>query len=109
MVFQGLNRQEADNVWRPFLDWVAGSPQDFVFETPVGIVDIPARHLWDANYLRKNVPDAVVADDRPGAPEGNVLWAGDHGQVGFAKGSQTDDTPSREDDSKPLPGKDLRH
>ncbi len=83
MVFQGLNRQEADNVWRPFQDWVAGAPQDFVFEEPVKVVDIPARHFWDASYMKKNHPDVVVADDRPGAPEGNVLWAGDHGQAAF--------------------------
>jgi hypothetical protein len=32
----------------------------------------------------------VVADDRPGAPEGNVLWAGDAGQAGqFLHGYQS--------------------
>jgi FAD/FMN-containing dehydrogenase len=29
------------------------------------------------------VPAAVVTDDRPGAPAGNVWWAGDQNQVGF--------------------------
>jgi FAD binding domain len=28
MVSHGLDRQQAENVWQPFLDWVAGSPQD---------------------------------------------------------------------------------
>ncbi len=83
MVFQGMNRQQADVVWRPFLDWVTGSPDDFTIETPVRSVDIPARHFWDARYLKKTHPEFVVADDRPGAPEGNFFWNGDHGQVGF--------------------------
>ena len=82
MVFQGLNRQQAANVWRPFLDWVAGSPQDFSIEKEVTILDVPARHFWNAELLRKNAPAAIVSDDRPGAPEGNFLWAGDLGQAG---------------------------
>jgi hypothetical protein len=35
VVFQGLNRQQAEEVWRPFLEWVAKAPQDFAWETPV--------------------------------------------------------------------------
>jgi FAD/FMN-containing dehydrogenase len=82
MVFQGLTRQQAQNVWRPFLDWVGGSPRDFSIEGEVAIVEVPARHLWNAELLRKNAPAAIVSDDRSGAPEGNFLWAGDLGQVG---------------------------
>ena len=82
MVFQGLNRQQAEDVWRPFLDWVASSPQDFAWETPVWIVDLPARHFWDAKFLKQNAPEFIVVDDRPGAPEGNFFWAGDRGEVG---------------------------
>ena len=81
MVFHGLNRQVAAELWRPLLDWVAGSPQDFSMERQV-ILEIPAQHLWDYESLRQKVPDAIVSDDRPGAPEGNFFWAGDHGQVG---------------------------
>jgi FAD/FMN-containing dehydrogenase len=82
MVFHGLNRQQAEGVWQPFLDSLAGSPRDFVFETPAVIAEIPARHFWDAHYLKQNYPLLILADDRPGAPEGNFLWAGDAGQVG---------------------------
>jgi len=82
MVFQGLNRQQADSDWRPFMDWVANSPEEFVIEAPLFIVDIPARHFWEAAYIKKNYPQFIVADDRPGAPEGNMFWIGDSGQVG---------------------------
>ncbi|HYV32783.1 MAG TPA: FAD-dependent oxidoreductase, partial [Candidatus Binatia bacterium] len=82
MVFQGLDRQQAASVWRPFLDWVAGSPQDFSMEKPVMIVEVPARHFWDAEAIKKNLPGVIVSDDRPGAPESNFFWAGDGDQAG---------------------------
>ena len=83
MVFQGLDRQQAESVWHPFLDWVADSPHDFSIQSPVTLVDVPARHFWNAELIRVNLPSVIVSDDRPGAPEGNFLWAGDHGQVGW--------------------------
>jgi hypothetical protein len=82
MVFQSLTRQQAANVWRPFLDWVIGSPQDFSVEQEVLMVGVPARQLWNAEAIRKNRPTTIVFDDRPGSPEDNFFWAGDHGQVG---------------------------
>jgi FAD/FMN-containing dehydrogenase len=82
MVFQGLDRQQVASVWRPFLDWVGDSPQDFAVENALSIAEVPARHLWNAELLRKNQPAVIISDDRPGSPEGNFLWAGDHGQVG---------------------------
>jgi FAD/FMN-containing dehydrogenase len=82
MVFQGLNRQQAAGVWRPFLDWVADSPQDFSIEKEVVIVDVPATHFWDAEHLKRNLPTAIVSDDLPGAPAGNFLWSGDQEQAG---------------------------
>jgi hypothetical protein len=82
MTFQGLNPQQAQEVWRPFVDWVAKAPQDFAWETPLQIVALPAQQLWDAKFLKQNAPGLIVADDRPGAPEGNFLWAVDQGQPG---------------------------
>jgi len=83
MVFQGLDRQQADRVFRPFMDWVTKSPEDFVIEKRLKVIDIPARHFWDAAYMKKNHPQFIVADNRLNAPEGNVFWAGDGSQVGF--------------------------
>lgn len=82
MVFQGLNRQRAENVWRPFMEWVAKSPEDFEIEAPLMAVDIAARHFWDATFMKRNHPQFIVADDRPGASEDNIFWRGDGGQVG---------------------------
>ncbi len=81
MVFQGLTQHDAERVWRPFFDWVARAPGEFVVAAAPFIAAVPARKYWDARFL-KQLPGIVVADDRPGAPEGNVAWAGDIGQAG---------------------------
>jgi hypothetical protein len=82
LIFQGLSQQQAETIWRPFLDWAAASPQDFTVVGAPLIGAVPARRFWDPTFLR-SVPGIVVGDDRPGAPEGNVLWAGNVGEAGW--------------------------
>ena len=83
MVSQGLDKQQAENVWRPFLDWVRAAPKDFTpSEAPV-IGSIPARNWWDADYRRKNLPNTMHTDDRPGAAETHFWWAGNQSEVGI--------------------------
>ena len=82
MVCQGLSERVATDAWRPFLEWVAASGPDLSWEMPLQIAVLPARHLWDARFLKQHVPQIIVADDRPGAPPENFVWTGDHGQSG---------------------------
>jgi len=90
MVFQGLDRQQAEALWKPFIDWIVGSPRDYRFEEAIRFVDIPATKFWDASYLKANLSEAVTFDQRPGAPDGNIFWRGDGGQVGwFIHGSRS--------------------
>lgn len=83
MVSQGLDKQQAENVWQPFLDWVGGSPQDFTLASAPIIGSIPARNWWDAEFRRKNLPNTVHTDDRPGASETHIWWAGNQNEVGI--------------------------
>jgi len=80
-VFQGLDRDRAEAVWRPFFGSVSGA-RDLSIEEPLKVVAVPARQFWDADFLRQNAPTFVLADDRPGAPPGNVFWAADQGEAG---------------------------
>ena len=82
MVSQGLDGSEAKAAWRPFLAWVAASPQDFTLSTPAQIGAAPARGWWNAEGRRKYGDKAMVADDRPGAPPAHAWWRGDQDQVG---------------------------
>jgi FAD/FMN-containing dehydrogenase len=89
MVFQGLSLEMAEATWRPFFEWIATSPQDFAVVAAPRVVASPARKYWDASFL-KQFSGVVVADDRPGAPDRNVAWAGDIGQAGqFLHGYQS--------------------
>jgi FAD/FMN-containing dehydrogenase len=82
LVSQGLDPQQAGEVWQPFLDWVISAPHDYTFAAPVKVAVLPARHLWDATFLQQNYPDWIIHDDRRNAPAGNILWAGDQGEAG---------------------------
>jgi FAD/FMN-containing dehydrogenase len=82
MLFQGIDKSGAESVWRQFFDGVTASPQDFSLAQPIRIIDIPARHLWDPEFLRRNAPSAIIADDRAGAPASNVFWSGNLGEAG---------------------------
>jgi FAD/FMN-containing dehydrogenase len=89
MVFQGLDQQQAETVWRPFLDWLAAAPQDFRLETAPWIAALPARRFWDPAFLKQQ-QGVVLTDDRPGAPAGNVFWAGNLEETGqFLHGYQS--------------------
>ncbi len=74
MVFQGMDRRQAARVWEPFFQWMAAAPEHLKVTSPTVVVDIPARHFWDPEHLRR-MPGLVISDDRPGAPPGNIFWA----------------------------------
>jgi FAD/FMN-containing dehydrogenase len=81
MVFQGLSRQEVEDVWRPLFDWVTAAP-DLDWLTPPSIDDLPARQFWDAGTLERVAPGRIIADDRPAARQGSFLWAGNEVEAG---------------------------
>lgn len=82
MVFQGLDRHQAEAVWRPLFEWVAQSPQDFAWDSPPLIAGLPARRFWDAEYLTQNSPESIVEDERPGGHGDSFFWAGNVDEAG---------------------------
>ena len=80
MNFQGLNRDEAAAVWRPFLNWVSSDPD--LKMTPPTIVAGPGRLRWDGAALDAVAPGTVLRDDRPGAPANNVFWSANLAEAG---------------------------
>lgn len=81
MVFQGLDRREAQAIWAPFLAWVAAR-KEYTCKEPM-IIALPARHFWDADFLDKHAPGIMKRDDRAGASTDHVVWAGDREQAGW--------------------------
>jgi FAD/FMN-containing dehydrogenase len=81
MAFQGLDQSQAEAAWMPFLDFLAASPRDFVWAEAPKAHAIPARHYWDPEYRKKVLPKSVVVDNRPGASQDNISWAGNQTEV----------------------------
>jgi FAD/FMN-containing dehydrogenase len=82
MTFQGLTRQEAEDLWGPLVDWVGQAPEDLGWQSPPRFHDLPARQFWDASILEQVDPGRVLLDDRPGARPGSFLWGGNVVEAG---------------------------
>jgi hypothetical protein len=82
MLQQGLSQAEAEDVWGPFLGWVNGLPGDYTWEEPFLVIAFPARRMWDRTFFREVAPDAILQDDRPGAPPENFYWSDNRGEAG---------------------------
>jgi FAD/FMN-containing dehydrogenase len=81
MAFHSLDQSEAEAVWRPFLDWIASSPQDYEVVSALEFRVAAGRQMWDPAAMRQ-IPGVVVADDRPGAGEDDIFNAGDQAEAG---------------------------
>jgi FAD/FMN-containing dehydrogenase len=82
MLFQGIDQGRAEATWRPFQEWVSRERQDFMMASPFQVLAAPARRLWDVAWLKHVLPGILMADDRPGAPEGNAFWAANAEEAG---------------------------
>jgi FAD/FMN-containing dehydrogenase len=82
MECQGIDKEQAAKTWQPFFDWVRASPQDYTVTSPLQTDCMPARHYWNARYLKETGDTSYVSDLRPGAPEKHIWWVGDQDQVG---------------------------
>jgi len=76
MVQQGLSREEARAVWKPFFDWI-GASADYTVTDPLGAGAHKAQHWWEIEGNPSMIPD-VRADAAPG----HGWWQGDQDQVG---------------------------
>lgn len=83
LVFHDLDQAQAQAAFKPFLDFVAAAPADYRGADSVRVLAVPARHWWDPDYLTRNLPTTVTHDPRPDAPDTNVWWAGNQGEVGW--------------------------
>ncbi len=81
MVFQGLDRSQAQAIWEPFMAAVDASSEWQANFSALKIVSTSARTFWSPTLI-KEVFGFIKKDDRPGAAQTNVFWPGDQGQSG---------------------------
>jgi FAD/FMN-containing dehydrogenase len=79
MSFQGMRGSEAEEVWRPFRAWVEQRPEAYALT--MNVLEAPGDKLWDADFIRRNVPSAIVQDTRPGQSGELFWWATNQGEV----------------------------
>jgi FAD/FMN-containing dehydrogenase len=76
MVQQGLSREEARAVWKPFFDWI-GSSGDYTVTDELGAGGHKAQSWWE---IEGN--PSMVQDKRTDALPNHGWWQGDQDQVG---------------------------
>jgi FAD/FMN-containing dehydrogenase len=81
MLFQGLNQQQAEQLWTPFFDWIRSQPEYSFTRKPTPL-SVPAQRFWDAEYMRQHVPGVMIADDRAGSPAHHVFWQANEDEAG---------------------------
>lgn len=76
LVFQGLSKEEAEAVWKPFLDSIKknGYSQKATFNV------MPAKKMWNYSYLKKHF-HKYIQYDKNKSTKGLFWWAGDSSQV----------------------------
>ena len=82
MVFQGLDQEAAEAIWRPFADWVAAAPEDFAVEQPLVVLAAPARAV-----LRPGLPEGATRaclGRRPSGGAGGQHLLGQQPRRGWA-------------------------
>jgi FAD/FMN-containing dehydrogenase len=83
MVHVGLDTEQSQKVWQPFLNWLAQSSAAYTIESEPIIGSMPFQHWWDVDWRKEHHHDVFKADSRSGASTNNVWWNGDSGQVGW--------------------------
>jgi hypothetical protein len=60
MLGHGLNAEQAQKVWQPFLEWIKNSLDSYSLKKPVTIGAAPARHFWDAQWWNEHWPEVIL-------------------------------------------------
>jgi len=83
MLFQGLAKSEAENLWNPFFDRIKKSPEKYAIASDPIILARPAIKFWDADFLKKFLPEVVSTDSREGASDKHYWWTTNNNEIGI--------------------------
>ncbi|HEX3080726.1 MAG TPA: BBE domain-containing protein, partial [Puia sp.] len=82
MLFHGLTKESATAAWQEFQDWVKVRSDDYKMEQPLNFITMPARYMWNPDFLKNFAADFVATDNRTGASQNNIFWKGNQGEAG---------------------------
>ncbi|MEO8853429.1 MAG: FAD-dependent oxidoreductase, partial [Ginsengibacter sp.] len=81
MLSFGLTKEDSQAAWQSFENWVLQDPA-YSFQRPLTHIILPAKHLWDTDFLRAHASSLIAQDDRPNASPGNVFWLSNKEEAG---------------------------
>lgn len=73
MVYQGLNSNQANNVWKDFNSWIKQNKSNYTIKNKN--IQVPPVDMWNYAYWKKYHPEMVTANTLPGALEGEYWWS----------------------------------
>jgi FAD/FMN-containing dehydrogenase len=79
MVFQGLNKNQVQEIWIPFKKWIQEHAEEYTFTD--NIIVMPARHWWDYRYLEKHYPQYITFNTENDAQPGQFWWTSNSNEV----------------------------
>jgi hypothetical protein len=81
MLFQGLTRQQVEEVWAPFFGWVRAR-KEYSFTRQPLVLAVPAQRFWDPQFMNAQVSGVALPDDREGAPPYHAFWKDNEYEAG---------------------------
>jgi len=83
MLFEGLDRDQAEHLWRPFLAEIEKPGSGITVAGDRTVAVAPARDFWNPQFLQAHFGPYVRADDRPSSPPfKNLWWASNEEELG---------------------------
>lgn len=82
MVCAGLTPGQAEEIWKPFFQWVSEAEVGFTWVEEAWAGAHPARRWWDVQLRKSEGSTSLTFDARPNSPPSHAWWTGDQEQVG---------------------------
>ena len=81
MIAADVDDSEAQDLWRPLMDWVARHSDAFDSDAFVATGPFELGSFWDARSWAELMPEMIRQDERPGSPAGMFWWAANQEEV----------------------------
>ncbi|MBI2809847.1 MAG: FAD-binding oxidoreductase [Candidatus Melainabacteria bacterium] len=76
LVFQGLDENEEQTIWKPFYDWIDQRGDLYSVTSKFSVV--PANKFWDYDYLKQTFPELITSVPNT---NGIYYWASNQNEV----------------------------
>ena len=79
LMFQGLDEEEINTTWKPFISWLKNNKQQYEYKH--NHFFIKPNKMWDLKWWQQHHPEFVTINTGPDAREGEYWWTPNSGEV----------------------------